>query len=1403
MSLKRAGSGLLAVALSPLPAHAQATRPIDSFWVADAQVYALAEANGVVYAGGEFQTVGPYTGGFAVSDAATGVVDLSMPKVDGSLSVIASDGAGGWYLGGTFTRVGGVPRNNLAHVLSDGRVSAWNPSPDGSVGAIVKDSATVYLGGSFANVAGTPRSRAAAVDAATGALLPWNPNVTGASSSVSALAVGSSYVYIGGRFTAIGATGRTGLGRVDLVNGTVDTTWNPALTGFAAYTLVLSASGNEIFVGGDFTAIGGQSRRHLAQLSTSGTGLATAWNPNPDLNVNELALSATGTLLYVGGFYSNIGNGTPAARNGLAAVSATGLGAVDLTFNPNLGSLGVFGVAFRGGIVYACGSFTAVDGQARLRVAAVDATTGAVTAWDTGVNASCFTISPGATAVAIGGSFWSAGVLPRSRLAAFDAATGAATAWNPGANSRAKALAVATAGIPGDEVIYAGGQFTSVGGQTRNRIAAIDAAGAVTAWDPNANNFEVSALEVSGSSVVAAGDFTSIGGAPRSYIASLDTSTGLSQWGLAANNYVRAVSLLGTSVYAGGDFTSIGGLARTRLGKLDLATGAADATWNPGASGTAFPAVGSLLATSSVVYAGGRFTTIGGATRSAFAALAPGGTGASTPWDPLPAGGTQPEPVGGPILVHGSDVILSGDFYWLGGLGVAARQWLGSVAASNAAPTPWYVAPNNDVWDMAIGGKRLFVGGEFDSISAEPRKYLAAFCLEPMPTSLVLSGTGDNFVDLAWSGSAVGYNVYRSRAAGGPYQLVGSTTGTTFSDTSVEGGVLYYYVVRAVDGCESDASNEVSATPTGFCSLPPDFEGASWAAPQGLSCWVRIGWAAASSACGGGVSYDVYRDTSPAFSPSGANRIAAAITGTTYEDRASLSAGTVYYYIVRATGTTTGEQDGNLIRLAFSRTSCTTWPSPVAHMGVTSSAGQNVIQWMNPVSGPYTTTRIRYNAVPGSSSCTFPANATDGTLLIEKPDGGIGGRDSYAHAPLPNDNTTYCYAAFVIGGGLGSAPRTAKGRPFDTPSSVLWAYSTGASAVAAPGVGSSLFAVSNDRVVHGVARGATGGTWPPVPWVPFSLGGPAQERPPAIPGLPEIVLLGAQDGYAYAMSGATGAELWKSAVRLGDIVQAAPAAILAAYGGLYDYVLVGSRNSASNNVFYALNKDTGTVAAAFDNGGGTAGIGIISGMASVDTPSRRVFFASRARAGGSNHTLWCLQIGSGTLTKVWSAPVGDVDGSVVVRAGVVYVGNNAGQIHAVSAADGTPMWGSPLAVGAAVKGFLFPNRGTSDLYFSTFDKVWRIRDDGASGTVVWSHELAPGVTPSIPLLVAATNYLYVGGSDGQLWELELSQIPPLGKRSVMLGDGTGVVGAPSYDNVNLLVYVGSDAGIYYAVTSPF
>src|SRR5690606_864651 len=78
---------------------------------------------------------------------------------------------------------------------------------------------------------------------------------------------------------------------------------------------------------------------------------------------------------------------------------------------------------------------------------------------------------------------------PRAGLAHVNAA-GHLTDWNPGANSTVYTLAVH------NNVLYAGGDFTQAGGQTRNRLAAFTVANGATSgnsatlldWNPGANN---------------------------------------------------------------------------------------------------------------------------------------------------------------------------------------------------------------------------------------------------------------------------------------------------------------------------------------------------------------------------------------------------------------------------------------------------------------------------------------------------------------------------------------------------------------------------------------------------------------------------------------------------------------------------------------------------------------------------------------------------------------------------------------------------------------------------------------------------------------------------------------------------------------------------------------------------
>jgi hypothetical protein len=90
------------------------------------------------------------------------------------------------------------------------------------------------------------------------------------------------------------------------------------------------------------------------------------------------------------------------------------------------------------------------------------------------------------------------------------------------------------------------------------------------------------------------------------------------------------------------------------------------------------------------------------------------------------------------------------------------------------------------------------------------------------PTVESLSGSAtspQHSVSLSWntstSSGVAGYNVYRGSVTGGPYTRINSALDTTpfATDSTVQGGLTYYYVTTAVDssGRESSYSNQVQA----------------------------------------------------------------------------------------------------------------------------------------------------------------------------------------------------------------------------------------------------------------------------------------------------------------------------------------------------------------------------------------------------------------------------------------------------------------------------------------------------------------------------------------------------------------------------------------------------------------
>jgi hypothetical protein len=90
------------------------------------------------------------------------------------------------------------------------------------------------------------------------------------------------------------------------------------------------------------------------------------------------------------------------------------------------------------------------------------------------------------------------------------------------------------------------------------------------------------------------------------------------------------------------------------------------------------------------------------------------------------------------------------------------------------------------------------------------------------PTAIALSGTGvqaaSHSVTLNWVASTStvsGYNVYRSTTSGSGYSKLNSSLvpSVTYTDSSVQSGTTYYYVVTAVNssGEESSDSNQATA----------------------------------------------------------------------------------------------------------------------------------------------------------------------------------------------------------------------------------------------------------------------------------------------------------------------------------------------------------------------------------------------------------------------------------------------------------------------------------------------------------------------------------------------------------------------------------------------------------------
>ncbi|AQT74498.1 MULTISPECIES: DNRLRE domain-containing protein [Streptomyces] len=244
LSLAGAGTG---IGLVLMPQASAITAPVaftaDELptWQPNGIVWAMAQAEGTVFAGGTFSAVRPPEGvagaeqeavNFVALDAATGKptsCKLAFTIGDGTATVrtlVVSKDNKTLYAGGYFGAVNGTPVSSVAaiDIASCTPKAAFHPGFPATVRGLAVTDDTLYAAGDFTTVEGQTRERFAAVDASSGALKPFVANVDEPGRAVEVTPDGKS-VLLGGDFFTVNNANSHALAVVDATSGAVKKTY--------------------------------------------------------------------------------------------------------------------------------------------------------------------------------------------------------------------------------------------------------------------------------------------------------------------------------------------------------------------------------------------------------------------------------------------------------------------------------------------------------------------------------------------------------------------------------------------------------------------------------------------------------------------------------------------------------------------------------------------------------------------------------------------------------------------------------------------------------------------------------------------------------------------------------------------------------------------------------------------------------------------------------------------------------------------------------------------------------------------------------------------------------------------------------------------------------------------------
>ena len=297
-------------------------------------VRALAVVGSDLYVGGDFAQTGDASltdlGHIARYDT-TGNTWHPLPRQGlnnwvEALAVVGSD----LYVGGDFTGTGDGTLPNLGRIVRyDTTTNTWHALPkeglNNPVYALAVSGSDLYVGGFFTQTgdgAWTNLGRIARYETTANT---WNPLPRqGLDHTVFALAVVASDLYVGGWFSQTGDGTLTNLGNIARYDTTANT-WNELpKEGLNDMVRALAVVGSDLYVGGDFTQTGDASLTDLGYIVRYDTTDKT-WHalPKEGLDNHVHGLAVSGSDLYVGGSFTQTGDGTLTNLGGIARYDIT------------------------------------------------------------------------------------------------------------------------------------------------------------------------------------------------------------------------------------------------------------------------------------------------------------------------------------------------------------------------------------------------------------------------------------------------------------------------------------------------------------------------------------------------------------------------------------------------------------------------------------------------------------------------------------------------------------------------------------------------------------------------------------------------------------------------------------------------------------------------------------------------------------------------------------------------------------------------------------------------------------------------------------------------------------------------------------------------------------------------